>query len=397
MNRWCDEFSAFEQYIDHVFHRVAYIVTPDGATVMGNKPSVHTVVVPDFKDQVVLSAALEECSQILGGVDRLISLSEFDLTMAAQLRQRYDIPGDKPHEVERFRDKTVMKQRILAANLRAPRFVALDNVQADTGELYLLNYPLIVKPRSGAASVGVHKVRTRVELDQLLAALPLADYECEEFIAGQIYHVDGQVSEREIWFQKASRYLGTCLDFAHGQALGSITLENSPIRDKLLKFTSQCLRALDLANGAFHLEIIDGSDGLYFLEIGARVGGGEIPFTMFDTFGVDMYATWVKQQLDPTFQVLTKAGSSDLLAGFLIIPEPVGKRLKEVSIPTDITTMYASIVPPINHVFDGDGGYDEILGRFRYRGQSEAQIEADIKETLHRFSYHLEDIVPQNA
>ena len=49
MNRWCDEFSAYERDIDHTLHRVAYIVTPEGATVLDNKPSLHVVIVPDFK------------------------------------------------------------------------------------------------------------------------------------------------------------------------------------------------------------------------------------------------------------------------------------------------------------------------------------------------------------
>ncbi|HVK94731.1 MAG TPA: ATP-grasp domain-containing protein [Noviherbaspirillum sp.] len=390
MNRWCDEFSAYERYIDHTLHRVAYIVTPEGATVLDNKPSLHVVIVPDFKDLAVLSAAVAECHQVLGGIDRLISLSEFDLTVTGELRAIHDIPGDRPHEVARFRDKTVMKNRVLAAQLRAPRFIAMDARSTTMEALHTLRYPLIVKPRSGAASAGVHRIATREELEHLLPNLPLSEYECEEFISGPIYHVDGLVSGGESRFQKASRYLGTCLDFAHGKPLGSIVLAESEFQAELLKFTDACLRALDLRQGAFHMEIISADDGFYFLEVGARVGGGEIPFTMRDVFGIDMYANWVRQQLDPEFQAQPKE-EDGMLAGFLIIPEPVGKRLLEATIPDGIETLYASLVPPVGHVFDGDGGYDTILGRFRYCGKSEAQIEADIHETIRRFSYRLED------
>jgi hypothetical protein len=38
-------------------------------------------------------------------------------------------------------------------------------------------------------------------------------------------------------------------------------------------------------------------------------------------------------------------------------------------------------------VFDGKGGYDDILGRFRYRGGSEEEIESAIVDTLLRFHY----------
>lgn len=58
----------------------------------------------------------------------------------------------------------------------------------------------------------------------------------------------------------------------------------------------------------------------------------------------------------------------------------------------NIGPLYASVVPDIGHLFDGHGGYDTILGRFRYRGESEAQIEAAIMETLLGFSYRLDEV-----
>jgi hypothetical protein len=149
---------------------------------------------------------------------------------------------------------------------------------------------------------------------------------------------------------------------------------------------------LDLCQCAFHLEIISSSAGLFFLDVEARVGDGEIPFVMHDIFGVDLYEGWVQQQLDPAFPIHTKNDAT--LAGFLLIPEPLGKRLVKVSVPQKINTLYASVVPPLNHVFDGHGGYDTILGRFRYRGENESQIETAIYETLQQFSYRLEEVLP---
>ena len=395
MNRWTDEFSAYERYIDHTLHQVAYIVTAEGATVLGNKASMHVVIVPDFKDETILSAAIDACQQVLGGIDRLICLSEFDLTMAAQLRARHAISGDKPHEVVRFRDKTIMKQQVLAAYLRAPRFVVLNREPATLAALHALRFPLILKPRSGTASVGVHKLNNKAELEYWLASVHLEAYECEEFIEGPIFHVDGLVSEGSICFQQASRYIGTCLEFAQGKALGSITLATSELQQRLLQFTADCLRALNLNQGAFHIEIIHGSDGLYFLEVGARVGGGEIPFTMKDVFGVDMFEGWVQQQINLNYVVETKANDQEL-AGFLIIPEPVGTRLLAATVPNNIRSLYASLIPPVGHVFDGNGGYDTILGRFRYRAGSEMQIENDIHQTLQQFSYQLENVTNTN-
>lgn len=396
MNRWTDEFSAYERYIDHTLHQVAYIATAEGATVLGNKAAVHVEIVPDFKDEAVLLAALDSCKRALGGIDHLICLSEFDLTMAAQLRERHGIAGDKPHEVARFRDKTVMKQQVLAADLRAPRFIALDSEPATLAVLHTLRFPLILKPRSGAASIGVHKITNKTELEYWLARVPLEEYECEEFIEGPIFHVDGLVTNGSICFQKASRYIGTCLEFAQGKALSSIVMATSELQQRLLQFSTDCLHALGLKQGAFHIEIIHGSDGFYFLEVGARVGGGEIPFTMKEVFGVDMFEAWVQQQLNPAYVLKEKAGGQEL-SGFLMIPEPIGTRLLAATVPHNIKSLYASLIAPIHHVFDGNGGYDMILGRFRYRAESEMQIENDIRQTLQQFSYQLENVVNTNA
>ncbi|WP_094782412.1 ATP-grasp domain-containing protein [Paraburkholderia ribeironis] len=397
MNRWSDDFAAYHRYIDHDAHDVAYLCTPEGAKALEATRIAHIEIVPDFNDPDRLRAALDACRARLDGVDRLIALSEFDLLAAAQLREAFDIPGDRPATAARFRDKTVMKRVVGAAGMRVPRFVELDGPDDAHAAVAGLRYPLVVKPRTGAASVGVHRVDSATQFDALLPRLTGSAYECEEFVEGPIYHVDGIVSGGQPLLIRASRYLNTCLDFANGKPLGSIMLQPGPSNDELLAFAQTSLRALSLTDGAFHLEVIRGGDGLYFLEIGARVGGGEIPFLFRDLYGIDLFSLWVRQQLDDGTPLASQAGvaaaaRSAELGGFLMLPEAAGSRLVRAVVPDGIAPLYAAITPKANHVFDGKGGYDDILGRFRYRGRSEDEIEAAIDATLERFRYELGDI-----
>ncbi|WP_126285655.1 ATP-grasp domain-containing protein [Burkholderia stagnalis] len=399
LNRWSDDFAAYHRYIDHDAHDVAYVCTPDGAAALAAPRIVHVETLPDFLDERALHAAVEVCRAALGGVDRLVALSEFDLIAAARLRDAFDIAGDRPDTVARFRDKAVMKRAVAAAGLRAPRFVALEDVAfPDAAALGTLRFPLVVKPRAGAASAGVCRVDTREQLDALWPTLTHADYECEEYVDGAIYHVDGLVAGGAFVIARASRYVNTCLEFANGKPLGSVMLDPGPASDALLAFARASLHALALTDGAFHLEVIQGGDGLYFLEVGARVGGGEIPFLFRDLYGVDLYDLWVAQQSGDAARFAARAdaaraaSASPERGGFLMLPEPVGSRFVGAELPNGVAALYDAIVPKRNHVFDGKGGYDAILARFRYRGASEAEIADAIGTTLRDFRYTLADV-----
>ncbi|MEM5440222.1 biotin carboxylase [Paraburkholderia diazotrophica] len=399
LNRWSDDFAAYHRYIDHAVHDVAYVCTPNAAAALRASRITHIEQLPDFGDEDALHAAVRACSSALGGIDRLVALSEFDLMAAARLRNSFSIPGDLPDAVVRFRDKAVMKHAVAAAGLCVPRFAALENLTSPDAEpINTMRFPLIAKPRTGAASVGVRRVDTEAQFNALLPTLPLVEYECEEYIEGTIYHIDGFVVDGAFVIARASRYINTCLEFAQGKPLGSVMLDPGPLNDALLAFADASLRALALVNGPFHLEIIRGPDALYFLEIGARVGGGEIPFLFRDLYDIDLFALWVAQQSgdEACFAEQTRAAfaasTSRARGGFLMLPEPVGKVFVDAQLPQGIAALYETVLPKQHHVFDGAGGYDTILARFRYRGASEHEIAVAIHATLRDFRFTLAEV-----
>ena len=141
--------------------------------------------------------------------------------------------GPKPDDVRRFRDKTVMKDSVAAAGLRVPAFARLDDHQAMEELLAVPGFPVMLKPRTGAASNGCYRIDSREAFDQAIQSLESADYECEEFISGPIFHIDGIVQAGKFLFVKASRYLNTCYDFAQGKPLGSVLLEPGELETAL--------------------------------------------------------------------------------------------------------------------------------------------------------------------
>lgn len=154
LNRWDDDCASYHRYIDHTVHRVAYITRHNAVSRLRRDSAVCIEIVDNLDEQRSVFEAAQRCCATLGGIDLLIALSEFDLILAAELRAAFNIAGHKPDEIRRFRDKTVMKDMVAAAGLRVPAFARLDDPQALESLLDTKGFPLMVKPRAGAAAKG---------------------------------------------------------------------------------------------------------------------------------------------------------------------------------------------------------------------------------------------------
>jgi hypothetical protein len=393
LNRWTDDFSRYEDFIDHREYNVAYVTVPAHAERIPPGLAAHVEVVEDVADRAAVLGAAERCRDAVGPIGRVVALSEFDLLMGAEVREHLGVPGYTVPEIRRFRDKIEMKQAVRDAGLRVPVHADLDDDDATSRLTRQPGFPVVVKPRGGAASVGCEIVEDAETLARLRDERRGRNHECEEYVSGPIYHVDGLVSEGRLLFAKAWRYINTCYDFANGRALGSVMLEDASAQP-IIGFARRVLGALGLRRGAFHLEIIEDDRGLCFLEIGARVGGGEIPFVIRDLFGVDLVREWLRLELGGADEGGAfgpgRSPTQQPLGGFLMLPEPVGYRLAARNSPgKEIAGLYDSVLPEVGHVFDGEGGYERLLGRFRFRAETSADVEAAIHRTQATYRYEL--------
>jgi hypothetical protein len=388
LNRWDDEFAEYHKYIDHRSNHISYITTEAGLSRLNSNEAEMIKILENLDPGRSLDEAVQSIIQRLGKLDGIICLSEFDLLTAAQLRAKFGIPGVAPDIVIRFKDKTVMKETILSAGIPAPSFVEASDFIAIDRLIIESGFPLILKPKVGAASKGVYKINDGYELNHALNQENIFDYECENYLQGSIYHIDGLIRDGAIQFIKPSRYINTCLGFTQGEPLGSVLIDPGSKFELLVDFTNSCLRALGLTNGAFHLEVIEDEKGkLYFLEIGARVGGGEIPFVIRDLFGIDLVGEWLRIEfgLPP---INSEGSNKSISGGFLMIPEPKNlpcKVVNRTSLLYDIPEIYNEILPQVGDVFESKGSYDRISGRFHFKGDSEKAVETAIRKAIQQF------------
>jgi biotin carboxylase len=233
-------------------------------------------------------------------IDRIVALDDFDVEKAATLREHLRLAGMGDTTARYFRDKLAMRTKARDEGLVVPDFIHILNYARLREFLDRVAPPWVLKPRSFAGSIGIKKVHS---VDQLWAALEhLGDqqsfYLLEQYIPGDIYHVDSIFYEGESRFAIASRYGRPPMDVSHeGDIFTTRTLpddcDESP---PLIALNEQLLRAFGLVGGVSHSEFIRGrNDGkLYFLETSARVGGAHIADLIEAATGINMWAEWAK-------------------------------------------------------------------------------------------------------
>jgi hypothetical protein len=318
---------AYDLAIDHDSHNVFYIGVKSR---LEEIPAHLRCTKIEREGRVSLYREVEEAvSKLDIAFDFLICVTEHELMDAARLRQRFNIPGPMPEQAEKVRNKVVMKRYVAEHGIRIPMYATLD-AWMDGGPLAIeRDSEIIIKPLDGASSFNVRRFESQAALREALesktsgiAALDNGDlashasFEVEEYISGPVLHIDGIVKNGEIQIVQASRYVNTLLDFANGKPAGSIQIETGP---ELRDWTTRVLAAVEIKQGAFHLEAIDNANGIVFLEIAHRVGGARITETFERKTGIHLSVADIQTIIDPDY-VLRPRWDKENYFGWFVVP-----------------------------------------------------------------------------
>jgi biotin carboxylase len=232
-------------------------------------------------------------------IERVVPLDDFDVETAAALREHLRIPGMGDTTTRYFRDKLAMRVKARDHGILVPEFVHALNHERIHEFTERVAPPWVLKPRAEASAVGIKKVASSAGLWPLLEELgdKQSFYLIEQFIPGDIFHVDSIVSEREPVFTAVSKYGKPPMEVAHG---GGVFLTRTIPRrsadaQALETLNHELLRTLGLVRGVTHTEFIKGGDGrFYFLETAARVGGANIAEVVEAATGVNLWREWAR-------------------------------------------------------------------------------------------------------
>ena len=236
-------------------------------------------------------------------LDRIVALDDFDVETAALLREHLRVPGMGETTARYFRDKLAMRVKARNQGILVPEFVHVvndDQVRRFADEV---PGPWMLKPRSNAAAIGISRIEHAHELWPALDALGdrRSFYLLERFVAGEVFHVDSLVWERDVIFHAAHQYGAPPFSVAHkGGIFTTRTLSKSTSAWKPLSaINREVLTTLGLLRGVAHTEFIrSAEDGRwYFLETSARVGGAYIVDVVEAATGINLWREWAKIEI----------------------------------------------------------------------------------------------------
>jgi hypothetical protein len=235
-------------------------------------------------------------------LDRIVALDDFDVDTAAMLREYLGVPGMGQTRARGFRDKLAMRSRARAAGISCPEFVHALNNQTITEWAERVHPPWVLKPRSQAAAIGIRKLSSAEELWRTIDGLgdTRADYVLEQFLPGDVYHVDSIWADDRIRFGIASRYRMPPMAVAHegGIFVTSTLSDADPASAALRALNERVLTTFGLGRGASHTEFIHARDGAWhFLETSARVGGAYIVDVVEAATGVNLWREWARAEI----------------------------------------------------------------------------------------------------
>jgi len=257
----------------------------------------------------------EECEG--GAVDAITTYIELSVPLVARLCEAMGLPGLRPSAVDAARDKHCTRAALKAAGLATPRNMLVRKESEVSAAGRYVGFPAVLKPVSGAASLGVKKVESEQELlesyrevsNELrslvvssgalikgnnnsngVSASNIADLTVllEQYLDGPEVDVDIVMSDGQ-WYYAAVSDNGPTLEpyFNETWAVAPSLLPKDQ-QSQLKEFAVASVHALGFTAGIFHVECKFTSTGPQLIEVNARMGGGQVRECNLLTWGVDL-------------------------------------------------------------------------------------------------------------
>ncbi len=236
-------------------------------------------------------------------IDLVAALDDYDVELAAALREHFRLPGLGLGAVRYFRDKLAMRLRAREAGLPVPEFTALFHHDDVRRFLAAVEPPWLMKPRHEASSIGIRKLHDPAGVWRRLEELgdESSYHLLERFVPSDLFHVDSLVVGGEVVFAEVGAYKEPLLDvWASGGVFATRTAPRDAPETKALRdLNAAVLSAFGLRDGCSHTEFLRAREngGLYFLETSYRVGGACIADMVEAATGVNLWEEWAAVEL----------------------------------------------------------------------------------------------------
>ena len=232
---------------------------------------------------------------------------------AAHIREHLGVSGMGTTIARYFQDKLAMRCKAKEVAIPQPRFISLFNFEVLDEFMKRTSSPWMLKPRIGASAMGIKKLHDPETVWRAIADLDTREpfhersafHLLEQFLHGDVYHVDSLVAGGRVLFASVERYGAPPFEVSHsgGVPLSYFVKHGSQEQRALLELNKKLLNSFGFEQGVTHAEFIrradseDEGDRYVFLEVAARVGGAYTADTIAAATGINLWCEWAKIEL----------------------------------------------------------------------------------------------------
>ncbi|HEY0698058.1 MAG TPA: ATP-grasp domain-containing protein [Micromonospora sp.] len=221
--------------------------------------------------------------------DALLAFTESQVMAAALIADELGVPSPGLRAATVSRNKLLQRQTFVRHGIRQPGFrlgTDADGVRDWARE----RYPVVLKPLSGAGSMGVRVVHDDDGLAEWVATTAAGQpFLCEEFVTGPEYSCELIVHEHRVVFANVTAKVTTpppfFVEVAHRLPAGLSADDTRAVTDQ----AAAVVGALRMRSGIAHVETRLTGDGPCLMELAVRTPGDFIMDLTELATGVDLF------------------------------------------------------------------------------------------------------------
>ena len=305
---------SYREYVCAAIAKEHRLVLLESAAATWQRPYIVDAVEVPLGDREAALSAARRCA-VTYDLRGVLTYDETRVRLAAEIAATLGIPHLDRGAAARCRDKLATRQALALAGVPSARARHVRTLREARASAAAIGYPLVLKPRGLAGSIGVTRVDHPRELDGAFAMAGQARLDgvsplgllVEEYLEGPELSVDCAVLNGRVEFATvAQKRLGFAPFFEEvGHAVDPSANSRLPL-DAIRSVVTEAHRALGVDRGMTHTELRLTPGGPCVVEVNARLGGDLIPYVGYLATGIDLAAAAAavavgrRPRLDPT-------------------------------------------------------------------------------------------------
>ncbi|MFE5549496.1 ATP-grasp domain-containing protein [Streptomyces sp. NPDC056534] len=220
---------------------------------------------------------------------RAVTFTETDQDRCAAIGAALSVPAHAPETVRLVHDKHAMRTRLREAGVDSTPSALVTTAAEVHRFVRAHGLPCIVKPASGAGSVGITLLTHEADIEPSIRRATATSDEAvvEPFHTGRQFSVEAMSEDGDHQIVAVTRKLSdpqTLVELGH-IVPADLTDEH---QTQIYHYVTRLLTTLGISFGPTHTELVLTPDGPRVIETHLRMGGGQIPQLVHDATGIDL-------------------------------------------------------------------------------------------------------------